>query len=71
MTVELAEPGAEAVPVAVAAGTSVQVPVRASTSYQLTGGPVLASVGYVGAGALGAFPVWPSTAGQEPIVVYP
>ncbi len=71
VTVELAEPGGEAVPVAVAAGTSVQVPLRASTSYQLTGGPVLASVGYVGTGALGAFPVWPSTAGQEPIVVYP
>lgn len=71
VTVELTEQGAGAVPVAVAAGTSVQVPLRASASYQLTGGPVRAGVGYVGAGALGAFPVSPSTAGQEPIVVYP
>lgn len=71
VTVHLSEPGSEPVPVAVAAGSSVQVALRASSTYELTGGPVRASVGYVGAGALSAFPVWPSTAGQEPIVVYP
>jgi hypothetical protein len=71
VTVELAEPGSDPVSVAVPAGASVQVPLRASTAYELTGGPVRASVGYVGAGALGAFPVFPATAGQEPIVVYP
>lgn len=71
VTVELAEPGSDPVSVAVPAGASVQVPLRASTGYELTGGPVRASVGFVGAGALGAFPVFPSTAGQEPIVVYP
>lgn len=72
VAVELAEPGSDPVPVTVPAGASVQVPLRAAASYELTsGGPVRASVGYVGAGALGAFPVFPSTVGQEPIVVYP
>lgn len=71
IAVDLREPGTEPVTIAIAAGSSTQVPLRAATTYELTGGPVLASVGYAGAGALAAFPVSPTSAGQEPIIVHP
>ncbi|WP_217184491.1 DUF5719 family protein [Streptomyces sp. AC495_CC817] len=64
--------GGDATEVAVPAGSSVSVDLRARASYVVeASGPVHASVAMTGEGALAVWPVWPPVGAEKSITVYP
>ncbi|MHB1173095.1 MAG: DUF5719 family protein [Lacisediminihabitans sp.] len=68
----LSAPGAATVSVTIPAGKAVAMPVAASTTYTVTGFTTLmASVSYLGDGALAGFQVTPTGPRAQPITVYP